>query len=58
MSSWEKFLEEHRQEETFRKRCYQRLMKLKAEWKEARDLEKRLEEVTRAEHIQHSGFQG
>jgi hypothetical protein len=39
MSSWEKILEEHRQQETFRKRCYQRLQ----EWKEERRKDKETE---------------
>jgi hypothetical protein len=55
MSSWEKHLEEFHQEETFMKRCYQTLQKLKADRKEAKELERKLNEMLGA-RIQHSGF--
>jgi exonuclease VII small subunit len=42
MSSWEKVLEEHQQQEMFRKRCYQRLQQRKREIEEARDAHEKL----------------
>jgi hypothetical protein len=59
MSSWEKVLEAHRQEETFMKRCYQRLQKLKEERREAKELEEKLREMLGTFHMPpNSGFRG
>jgi ribosomal protein L32E len=59
MSSWEKVLEEHRQEETFMKRCRQRLQKLKEERREARELEEKLRVMLGTFQIPpNSGFRG
>jgi hypothetical protein len=58
MSAWEKHLEEFHREESFRKRCFQKLQRMKEEWKENKELEKQLWEVMKTEpHIQLSGFQ-
>jgi hypothetical protein len=56
MTTWEKQLVEFRREETFMKRFYQRLMKLKADRKEAKEHEKRLMEMLGSIHLQGSGF--
>jgi hypothetical protein len=59
MSSWEEVLKEHRQQEIYRKCCFQRLQKLKAERKEAKELEKRIFDMLGSFQIPpNSGFNG
>jgi hypothetical protein len=55
MSSWEKVSEEHRQQESFRKRCYQRLQ----EWKKDEEIKKQIWEMMKNTHMPpNSGFSG
>jgi hypothetical protein len=56
MSSWEKILKDHQQQEAYRKNCYQRLQQWKKERREAKELEKDLHEMLSSFHLQSSGF--
>jgi hypothetical protein len=56
MSSWEKVLKKHQQQETYRKSCFQRLQQWKKERREAKELEKSTHDMLGEFHLQSSGF--
>jgi hypothetical protein len=56
MSSWEKVLKDHQQQELYRKSCYQRLQQWKKEKREAKELGKDLHEIVSSFHPQSSGL--